>query len=349
VKIVDKTTGQILREFLAYESSFKGGVRLATGDMDGDGIDEIITAPGRSRASEIRVFTQEGVELTQYRTQAFPSSYKGGTEVAVGDVNGDGRNDIVAVPTEGRVEVRVFLQTGGVDPLPNAPSRQFYVFDKKFKGGADVTLADVGTFSGGAAVDAATPDGLAEIIVASGPGMRATVHVYDVTAAPTVVDTVLPFANSFKGGLTVEAGRVNADAIPDLIFGSGNGGGSAVQIWDGRTDDLVDQALAGFYAFSNTPTKNAPVHVTGMDLNDDGVLDLLAAVQGTNGKSNQIRCFDTAGTPVGLPLGGFTGPWNIATIKSPAPSLFLTPPPAPASPAATDAVFSGYTPPKKKK
>ena len=50
VQVVNKKTGQIESQFFAYEPNFKGGVRLATGDMDGDGIDEIITAPGRGRA-----------------------------------------------------------------------------------------------------------------------------------------------------------------------------------------------------------------------------------------------------------------------------------------------------------
>ena len=63
--------------------------------MNGDGIDEIIVAPGQGRVGEVRVFTQAGVELTQFRTIPYGTSYKGGVEVAVGDVNGDGKNDIV--------------------------------------------------------------------------------------------------------------------------------------------------------------------------------------------------------------------------------------------------------------
>ena len=35
--------GSLRFEFLAYGSGFTGGVRVATGDVDGDGIDDIIT------------------------------------------------------------------------------------------------------------------------------------------------------------------------------------------------------------------------------------------------------------------------------------------------------------------
>jgi hypothetical protein len=320
VKIVDKDTGNILSQFYVYESKFRGGVRIATGDMNGDGIDEIIVAPGQGRSPEVRVFTQQGVELTQFRTMAYASSFKGGVEVAVGDVNGDGQNDIVTTPSNGRTEVRVFFNNFDsaqplADPLPNTPDRQFFVFAKKFKGGADVIVADVGAFLNGATLDATTPDGRGEIVVGSGPGMRATIQVFDVTGTPTVVDTILPFHNKFKGGITLDAARVNTDAIPDFIVAAGNKGNSAVEIYSGLTNDNPDVLLSAFATFADTSTKNMPVHATAFDTDGDGIADVLAAVQGTNGKSNQIRCFDLNGTFLGA-LAGFTGPWNIASLSN---------------------------------
>src|SRR5205085_2110700 len=52
-------------DFLAYDDSFGGGVRVAVGDVDGDGIDEIITAPGPSlglRPPAIKVFSLAGID-----------------------------------------------------------------------------------------------------------------------------------------------------------------------------------------------------------------------------------------------------------------------------------------------
>jgi hypothetical protein len=319
IKIIDKETGAILSQFYVYEPTFMGGVRIATADMTGDGIEEIIVAPGQGRSPQVRVFTQAGVELTQFRTLAYDVSHKGGVEVAVGDVNGDGKNDIVTTPTNARTEVRVFYNNydSGMplaDPIANSPDVKFYVFDSKFKGGADVTIADVGTFLNGGTLDATTPDGKGEIIVGSGPGMRATVQVFDVTGTPTIVDTILPFDNKFKGGVTLSAARVNADAIPDLIIAAGNKGNSVVQIYSGLTNDNPDVLLAAFATFADTSSRNMPVHATAFDTNGDGIADILAAVQGTNGKSNQIRCFELDGTYVGA-LAGFDGPWNIASLN----------------------------------
>lgn len=323
VKVIDKNTGAVLSQFYAYEPSFKGGVRLATGDMTGDGIDEIIVAPGRGRAPEVRVFTQAGVELMQFRTMAYASNFTGGVEVAVGDIDGNGTNDLVTVPTSGVTQARVFYNTpAAADPLPNAPSRSFNVFPSTFLGGADVVVADMGTFNNGTVVNANVPDGKSEIIIGNGPGMRSTVYVYDMTGAtPKVVDTILPFSNTFKGGVTLDAARINGDMIPDLIVAAGNGGNSAVQVYSGIVNDAVDQLLTSFFAFNNTTTPNAPVHTTTLDSNNDGIADAIVAVQGTDGKSNQIRCFNTNGTPKGTPLSGFTGPRNVARLRCPSPQL----------------------------
>ena len=315
VKIVDKKTGQVLTEFFAYEPNFQGGVRLATGDMDGDGVDEIITVPGRGRAPEIRVFKQDGTELMQFRTMAYATTFAGGVEVAVGDVNGDGKNDIVTTPTYGPTQVRVFFNDyPAADPIHDSPDKQFNVFSNKFQGGADVILVDVGTFANGVTVDATTPDGKSEIVVGNGPGMRSTIFVYDVTGAPTVVDTILPFSKSFKGGITLDAARINADAIPDFIVAAGNGGKSAIEIWSGLTNDGPDVRLSAFNAFTGAKTVNAPVHATAMDTNGDGIADTIVAVQGTDGATSEIRSFSPSGV-LQSKLTGFKGSWNIARLR----------------------------------
>jgi hypothetical protein len=56
-----------------------------------------------------------------------------------------------------------------------------------------------------------------------------------------------------------------------------------------------------------------PVHATAFDTNGDGIADVLAAVQGTNGKSNEIRYFGLDGTYLGA-LSSLVGPWNIASL-----------------------------------
>jgi hypothetical protein len=56
VRVYDGRTGAEARNFFAYEPAFAGGVRVAVGDVNGDGRAEIITGPGPGRAAEARVF-----------------------------------------------------------------------------------------------------------------------------------------------------------------------------------------------------------------------------------------------------------------------------------------------------
>src|SRR5262249_61157987 len=80
----------------------------ATGDVNGDGIDDVITAPGLgASAATVRVFDgATGNEIRRFI--AYPFSSPGGTYVAAGDVNGDGAADIITGRDGAAPEVKVF-------------------------------------------------------------------------------------------------------------------------------------------------------------------------------------------------------------------------------------------------
>ena len=65
-------SGHFVTSFLAYDKSFHGGVRVALGDLNGDGLPEIITAPGRGMTAQIKAFDLSGHELTQYPLSGVP-------------------------------------------------------------------------------------------------------------------------------------------------------------------------------------------------------------------------------------------------------------------------------------
>src|SRR5205814_2259000 len=46
VQVYDAATGALKYNFLAFDSSFRGGVHVAVGDLNGDGVDDIICAEG---------------------------------------------------------------------------------------------------------------------------------------------------------------------------------------------------------------------------------------------------------------------------------------------------------------
>jgi hypothetical protein len=56
VRVFDFTSGKTLFNLMAYNQGFLGGVRVAVADVNGDGVQDIITAPGAGGGPHSRVF-----------------------------------------------------------------------------------------------------------------------------------------------------------------------------------------------------------------------------------------------------------------------------------------------------
>ena len=279
VRIVDPVTGTILSQFLAYEPGFRGGVRVTSGDVTGDGIAEIIVAPGRNRIGQIRVFTPQGVELTAYRTFPFGTAYRGGVEVAVGDVDGDNDDDIIAGMSTGAGFVNVFKVTpSDADPVANAAVQSFRAFPAPYANGTMVAAGDFGTYFNGVKTSSA-PDGIAEIVTGTNAGTRAWTRIWDVSVTPKVVRGAFVIAPGFRGGVTLSTARWDGDAIDDVIVGAGIGGNSIVEVYSGATGGQ----LARLTAFSSFVKTNARAFAAALDLTGDGIVDNLYGVKGLNG------------------------------------------------------------------
>jgi hypothetical protein len=314
VRVLDPDTGAPIFQFLAYESSFRGSVRVATGDVTGDGVPEIIVGPGRNRVGQIRVFAPNPVgstnysELPAYRTLPFGSAYRGGVEVTVGDVNGDGVGDIIAGQSSNAGLTRAFLVSpNAVDPVVNTPFRSFRAFPAPYTGGVMVAAGDFGTFVNGVKTSS-SPDGVAEIAVGSNAGIKATVKVYDVSGTPQVIRTIQPIGPKFKGGVTLSVAKYNSDAVDDLFVGAGVGGNSVVEIYDGATGGN----LAKLSAFSSFAKPNARVFTAALDsIANPGIVENIYGVKGLNGGggSKGVRAFNrnTVQTST-LPASTFLAP-----------------------------------------
>jgi hypothetical protein len=85
-------------QFFAYDQKFRGGLSVAVADMDGDGSQEIVTGPGFGGGPQVRVFDRAGKLKSQFF--AFDSKKRGGVLVSVGDVDGDGKFEILAMTND---------------------------------------------------------------------------------------------------------------------------------------------------------------------------------------------------------------------------------------------------------
>lgn len=207
-------------EIMAYERSFRGGVRVAVGDVNGDGLDDIVTAPGAGFPAVVKVFDgRTGALISQQAP--FGDRFMGGAYVAAGDLDGDGISEIIVGSGAGG-PTRIFV----LDGRTGQPIVQRLAFHAGFAGGATVAAADL------------NGDGRAEIIAGSGPGGGSKVRVFDGRTLHVKSD-FRAFSAGFGGQVFVSAGDVLGDSQAEIIAGASptgraNGLGAAVRLFSGR-------------------------------------------------------------------------------------------------------------------
>jgi hypothetical protein len=249
------------RTFFAFESSSPGGVRVASGDVNGDGVADTIAGTGPGRTAEVRVFDgATGAEL--FRTQPF-ADFAGGVFVAAGDIDGDGKAEVVVSPDQGGgPRVRVF-RGDGFTPLADF----FGIEDPDFRGGARVAVGDV------------TGDGKAEVVVAAGFQGGPRVSGWDGAglaggALRHPFHDFFAFEPALRNGTFVAVGDVDGDGLGDIIAGGGPGGGPRVLIFDGGELPADRRTpLANFFAGPESERNGVPV--ASADLDGDGRADVL--------------------------------------------------------------------------
>ena len=105
---VSASLPNFVNSFFAYGPSFAGGVFVGAGDVNGDGVPEIVTGPGSGGGPHVKAFS--GVNGTLVASFfAYEPSFTGGVRVGVADFNADGRYEIRTSSGPGRAaEVRAF-------------------------------------------------------------------------------------------------------------------------------------------------------------------------------------------------------------------------------------------------
>jgi hypothetical protein len=89
--------------FYAYDPAFPGGVSVAVGDLNGDGVAEIITGAGPGGGPHVKAFSLAGGVVTEVASfYAYDPAFPGGVHVADADLTGDGphRGDSVGQPLD---------------------------------------------------------------------------------------------------------------------------------------------------------------------------------------------------------------------------------------------------------
>ena len=174
-------------------------------------------------------------------------------------------------------------------PAPGAYTLRGRIIDKD--GGTTEYSATAGVGANAGQVVVANVDTYA---VGAGPGGGPIVNVYRAFDN-SLVATILAYEPGFRGGVNATMADVTGDGIPDLVTGTGPGGGPVVKVFDGATFALV----TSFFAYE--PSFRGGVTVAAGDVTGTGTGSI---VTGTGfGGGPVLRIFD-----------GVTGQQQVSTV-----------------------------------
>ncbi len=194
---------------------FTGGVKVATGDVNDDGVEDVVVVPGFGGAGVVNVLDSKTGQITR-TVSVFESSFRGGLYVQVGDAQNLGY-DQVLVGAGNSGGPRVTL----LDMKVSRQLLNFFAGDSKLRGGVDVDLGDV--FAGKGQM----------IVTSFGPGAAPTVALFNATTA-AAVGSFFAGDSTDRSGIEVRVGdrATSTAARPVFVTPFGAPDGTAGQSYD---------------------------------------------------------------------------------------------------------------------
>ncbi len=219
VRVFNAVTRALVSSFFPYNAAFTGGVRVAVGDVNGDGVADVITAAGPGGGPDVAVFNGKDVTQRLFRFYAFAENFTGGVFVGAGDVNTDGFADVICgADSGGGPNITVYSGKDNGQTLLSS----FFAYDSGFTGGVRVASADV------------NGDGFADVICGAGRGGGPNITVFSgKDNAQTMLFSFFAYDPGFSNGIFVAGGDVNGDGRADIMAGAGRGGGPNVVVFNG--------------------------------------------------------------------------------------------------------------------
>ena len=277
----------------AAQQTFAADTRtksVTAADLNGDGKPDLVTANyGNNTISVLLNTTAAGASAASFAAQqTFATTQP--AFVTTGDVNGDGKPDIL-IANEFNLEVSVLLNTTAAGATAATfASQQTFATGREPK---SVALADV------------NGDGKLDLVV--GNYLDATVSVLLNTTAGNATTPTFAAQQTFavgNGTNSVAVADVNGDGKPDILAGDQSDGAVSVLL----NTTAVNASTATFAAQQTFATGSNPLSVAFADVNGDGKPDILAANEFSGTVSVLVN-----GTATGATAATFAAQQTFAT------------------------------------
>ncbi len=257
-----------ITDFLAYGATGYG-VNVTCGDLDGDGNHEIVTGagPGAVYGPHVRAFEWDGTPVSGLNFISY-GTLKYGVNVACGDIDGDGNDEIITGAGPGAVfgpHVRGWNVDGGTATAISAIS---YFAYGTLKWGVNVACGDI------------DGDGMAEIITGAGPGEIFGPQVrgwnYDGSTISAMSQVNFFAYNTQRWGVNVGAGDIDGDGYDEIVTGAGPGdqAGPHVRAFNCDGGSTTAISAVNFMAYGDHGWKYG-ARVSCVDFDGDGYGEIL--------------------------------------------------------------------------
>ena len=208
--------GNLERDFFAFEESLRSGYFVATGDVDGDGVEEIVVSTDEGGNGRVGIFDKDGNEVEDSFMPFSDVSGKRSVRVAMGDVDGDGEDEVIVCLGSGHEPmIRVLESDGDV-------VSEFLAYASTYTKGVFVASGDL------------DGDGDDEIVTGTDNGGGPQVQIYD--GEGSWLGTFFAYDSAFRGGVRLSVGNLSEWPGASIITAAGPGGGPHIRVYNGYAE-----------------------------------------------------------------------------------------------------------------
>jgi len=276
--------------YTAYDGSRHGAI-LGSGDLDGDGGDELLTGPGPNEhyGPHVRGFEVHGNPLPGLSYLAY-GTHKYGVNVTAGDLDADGYDEVITGPGPGVIfgpHVRGwnYDDSGMVTSMPGV---SFFAYGTP-KWGVNVASGDI------------DGDGYDEIVTGAGPGPIYGAHVrgWNVDGGTAgAIPQISYFAyNTARMGVRVSCGDIDGDGMDEIVTAPGPSEFFPAHIRGWNYDGTALAAMPGvnFLAWPADGYRHGASIHAGADLDGDGRAELVVGPGPDPAAPTEVRVYGVEG------------------------------------------------------
>lgn len=223
--------------FFVFDENYKGGDKIAHIDLDGNGKRDLLIA----RKNKLTVWRDDGQLF--FKIYPYTAHYNGELHLALGDINSDGKWEILVGPSVGYpMPIKIYTKFG------QKYKEDWYPFGNNYKNGYSFAIGNIDNSSN------------KEIMI--GRGDKNNVYIYDYNLEK--INDWKAFDSWYHTGLSLASGDLNTDGKDEIIVGAGIGNDPIIKIFNGDGLELSKPIKA--YESLSKPG----IEVGALDVDFDG-------------------------------------------------------------------------------